>query len=130
MKGKSEMKQKNDKLQKVEDLEKQIETLQNRIKELEREAKVNIIDWKEFFHISIGVTVGFLLKPIGKGSFEIRKDPILDYCLVIKNDKGEEVFEETWNDLDWSILSKLIGKRFFFNSTERGNLFIQEIEKI
>lgn len=113
-----------------EDLEKQVRDLKKRIKELEREAEVNIIDWKEFFRNSIGVTVGFLLKQFGKGSFEIRKDIILDYCLVIKNDKDEEVFQETWNDLAWSTLSKLIGKRFFFDYTKNGNLFIKKIETI
>ena len=112
-KGKSEMKKKDDKSQ-VEELKKQVETLQNRIKELKKQASLNIVDWQEFQQLRLSVNIMTLLNRVEKGSFLVDRDLSQEFVITIYDQHGKEVCSSYWFNIPNEYVKKLKGKSVHF----------------
>lgn len=107
------MKKKDDKSQ-VEELKKQVETLQNRIKELKKQASINVIDWTEFQHVRLSVNILTLLDRVKEGSFIVDRDFTQVFGITIYDQCGKEVCFSYWFDIPDEYVKKLKGKRVHF----------------
>lgn len=107
------MKKKDDKSQ-VEELKKQVETLQNRIKELEKQASINVVDWQEFQHLRLSVNILTLLDRVQEGSFIVDKDLSQEYGITIYDKRGKEVCCLYWFNIPDEYAKKLKGKSVHF----------------
>ena len=122
------MKKKDDKSQ-VEELKKQVETLQNRIKELERQASINVIDWQEFQHLRLSVNILTLLDRVQEGSFFVDRDISQEYVLTIYDQRGKEVSSLYWFNIPNEYVKKLAGKRVYF-VFDKNKFVITKIRKM
>ena len=108
------VKKKCSKSQKVEELKKEVETLQNRIKELEKQASLNVVDWQQFQQLRLSVNILTLLNKVEKGSFIVDRDISQEFVITIYDQHGKEVCSSYWFNIPNEYVKKLKGKSVHF----------------
>ncbi len=116
-----------DQSKRIEELEQQVATLQNQIKEMKKQASLNIVDWEEFKQLRVSVNILALLHIAENGSFKVERDLSQKYGITIFDEKGKIRCFSYWINMPDQYVSKLEGKRVYFTFS-KGEFVVTEIK--